>query len=84
MILLQHSYSTELLCESNHGLKFLHFDDWSRLGEQISWVVFTLHVERFDDLILELFPYIVVSYVNVFGSTFYHWIYHKEYHSLVV
>ena len=76
MILFQHSHSIKLLHESDHGPEFLHFSDYEGLGEQIHWILFSRDVIRFNNLVLVLFLYIMVLYVDMFSSTFDCWIYH--------
>ena len=80
----QHSHSTELLPESNHGSKLFHFYCCEGLGECICWVLFSSYMEGFDDSFVELFPYIMVSNVNVFCMMFHCRIYGQEYCCLVV
>ena len=80
----QHSHSTELLPESDHGSKFFHFYYCKGFGEQVCWVFFSSDMERFNDSFVELFPYVVVSYIDVFRSTFHCRIYHKEYCCLII
>ena len=62
------------LWQSDFGPKFLHFDDWQELGEQVCWVFFTSDMERFYNLFLILFPYVMMSNINMFCSTFDCWI----------
>ena len=75
LFLFQHSHSNKLPCESNHGSKFLHFDNSEGLGEQISWVFFSWYVIRFNNLIFILFTNVVVMYIYMLCLSFHCWIY---------
>ena len=79
MILLQHSHSTKLF-----GPKFISFDNWQGLGEQVYWVLFSTNMEGLNEAFFILFLYVVMSNVYVLSAMFNCWIYCEEYHSLVV
>ena len=84
LFLLQHSHLIKLLSESDHGFKLFHFYYCEGLGEQVCWVFFSSDMEGFNDSFIELFPNVVVSYIDVFCLMFHCRIYGKKYCHLIV
>ena len=81
---IQHSHSTKLQSESDHGSELFHFYYCQGLGEQICWVFFSSDMEGFNDSFIKLFPNVVVSNIDVFCSTFHRRIYGKKNCHLIV